>query len=250
MDQLSVLNASAARLRGIVESLDADQLRAPSYATEWSIDGVLSHLGSGADINRARLEAAVEGRDLADDFAQPIWDEWNAKSPEERAADALDADRKLLDRVGAIADADRDGLLISMGPLELTLTALLGLRLNEHALHTWDIAAMFTPEATLPVDAASLCVDNLAMIVQFTGKPTGTRHQLNVRTTEPRRDFVLDLGDDAVSLAPSDRGSEPDVELPAEAFVRLVYGRMDPEHTPPVSGRADLDELRRAFPGV
>jgi hypothetical protein len=38
--------------------------------------------------------------------------------------------------------------------------------------------------------------------------------------------------------------------LPAEAFVRLVYGRLDPDHTPPLTSRqVDLDRLRRAFPG-
>jgi hypothetical protein len=40
--------------------------------------------------------------------------------------------------------------------------------------------------------------------------------------------------------------------LPAEALIRLVYGRLDAAHTPP-SVRVeniDLDALRRAFPGV
>jgi hypothetical protein len=38
--------------------------------------------------------------------------------------------------------------------------------------------------------------------------------------------------------------------LPAEAFARLIYGRLDPEHTPPVTGDIDtVDDLRRAFPG-
>jgi hypothetical protein len=43
---------------------------------------------------------------------------------------------------------------------------------------------------------------------------------------------------------------DPDLVLPAEALIRLVYGRLDPEHTPPVGGTADLDELRRVFPGA
>jgi hypothetical protein len=39
--------------------------------------------------------------------------------------------------------------------------------------------------------------------------------------------------------------------LPAEAFIRLVYGRLDPEHTPELAVVGiDLDELRRAFPGL
>ena len=40
---------------------------------------------------------------------------------------------------------------------------------------------------------------------------------------------------------------------PAEAFLRLVYGRLDPDHTPAVdldAADVTLDELRRTFPGV
>ena len=36
---------------------------------------------------------------------------------------------------------------------------------------------------------------------------------------------------------------------PAEAFARLVYGRLDPEHTPPGDHGPALDTLRRVFPG-
>jgi hypothetical protein len=43
----------------------------------------------------------------------------------------------------------------------------------------------------------------------------------------------------------------PDLRLPAEAFIRLVYGRLDSAHTPPVeTGSTHLDELRRLFPGL
>ncbi len=39
--------------------------------------------------------------------------------------------------------------------------------------------------------------------------------------------------------------------LPAEAFLRLVYGRLDAAHAPAVerSGERGLDDLRTAFPG-
>jgi hypothetical protein len=53
-----------------------------------------------------------------------------------------------------------------------------------------------------------------------------------------------------VSLALSAGAGEPDLVLPAEAFIRLVYGRLDADHTPAVAGSADLDALRAAFPGV
>ena len=39
--------------------------------------------------------------------------------------------------------------------------------------------------------------------------------------------------------------------MPAEALLRLAYGRLDPAHTPARSTAdpADLDQLRAIFPG-
>jgi hypothetical protein len=53
----------------------------------------------------------------------------------------------------------------------------------------------------------------------------------------------------AESVAESDEAVE-DLALPAEAFIRLVYGRLDPDHTPTFRGDAGaLDRLRAVFPG-
>jgi len=46
-------------------------------------------------------------------------------------------------------------------------------------------------------------------------------------------------------------GAAPQVTMPAEALLRLAYGRLDAAHTPAsVTGEADvLDKLRAIFPG-
>ena len=50
--------------------------------------------------------------------------------------------------------------------------------------------------------------------------------------------------------ATSRDGSRPRLELPAEALVRLVYGRIDPGHTPPMVAQGiEFDQPRRIFPG-
>ena len=41
----------------------------------------------------------------------------------------------------------------------------------------------------------------------------------------------------------------PELRLPAEALVRLVYGRLDPDHTPVAADSPSLDEVRGLFPG-
>ena len=247
--RLDALKSSSERLRAIAEALHGDQLTAPSYASEWNIADVFSHLGSGAVLMLARVEAGVAGTEIAADVAPPVWDEWNAKSPEAKARDALVADRALVDRFDAFTAPGRAAFHITFGPMQLDFDGLVGLRLNEHAVHTWDIAVMLDPTATVPADAAALILDSLGLIAGFVGKPSGTERALHVRTTGPTRDFELVLGAERVSLEPCAADHTADLELPAEAFVRLVYGRLDPDHTPPVRGAADLDELRRAFPG-
>jgi uncharacterized protein (TIGR03083 family) len=250
-ERIEALRRSSARLHGIVEPLSTAQLRTPAYPSDWSVADVLSHIGSGAVIMQRRIEAAVAGEDLTGDFAPGVWEEWDAKTPTEKAADGLAADRTLLGYVDGLSDDERSRITIDLGPIEVDLDELLGLRVNEHALHTWDIEVTFDPTATIPRDEVALIVDNMAMIAGFTAKPTGLRHDVHVHTTDPERSFVIAFGETSVALTPClDADCAPELELPAEAFVRLVYGRLDPAHTPPGRGTADLDELRRAFPGV
>lgn len=247
-DERSVLGASVARLRNLVEPLSPEELRAQAYPSEWTVADVLSHLGSGALISILRVAEVLGGAEVA---PQPIWDEWNAKDPDAKAADALQADRALLERLDALTDDERDGFTFAMGPMSFDYAGFIRLRINEHVLHSWDIAVVFDPAAALPSDGVGVVLEALPMIASFTGKPTGSTRELRVRTTAPDRHFVITLAVDGVSLVPSNGVGTVDLELPAEAFVRLVYGRLDPDHTPAFEGtEADLNELRRAFPGV
>lgn len=242
--QLRALTASVDHLAAIVRGLTPEQLRLQAYPSEWTVADVLSHLGSGAVLTTQRLDNAV---DLE---PQSVWDDWNAKDPEAQAADALKADAALLARLTAITPDEAAALRFAMGPMEVDLPTFLGLRLNEHAVHTWDIVVTFDDAATIPPGEAEIMVDTLAMISGFAGKPTGTERTLSVRTMAPERSFEIVLGADGVVLSPRPPVDVPDLELSGDALVRLVYGRLDPAHSPVVDARsAELDELRKAFPG-
>lgn len=248
---LPPLAASVQRLRELVRGLDLDQLLSPSYDPGWTIADVLSHLGSGAVLMARRLEAALAGAPLPDDVAQPVWDEWNAKSPQAKADDALAEDERLGKAFDAVADAERASLAFPFGPVSVTFETAAALRLNEHALHTWDIEVALDPTAVLATDAAAVIVDNLGLIGRFAAKPTGVEREVRVRTSHPVRHFTVRLTPESAELLEGDGGVEPDVELPAEAFCRLVYGRLDPGHSPAVPANGEvLDLLRRVFPGV
>jgi uncharacterized protein (TIGR03083 family) len=246
---VAALHSSVARLRQVVSRLDDADVTRRAYPAEWTIADVLSHLGSGAVITQRRLEDTLTGAPTPDDFAPGVWDEWNAKTPVAQRDDALAADAALRARLEAVAPEEAGSLTFAMGPMTLDFADFVGMRLNEHALHLWDVEVVGDPAATLPRQVAGLVVDNLGLIARFTGRPTGDTTTITVATTEPSRAFTVALEPDSVTFGPSEEAGSADLELPAEAFVRLVYGRLDPQHTPPGEHGAVLDVLRRVFPG-
>lgn len=246
---VAALRSSVARLREVVSRLDDGAVTRRAYPAEWTIADVLSHLGSGAVITQRRLEDALSGLSTPEDFAPGVWDEWNAKTPPAQRDDALAADAALLARVEAVTPEEAGAVTFAMGPMTLDFAGFVGMRLNEHALHVWDVEVVDDPAATLPQQAAALVVDNLGLIARFTGRPTGDTATITVATTAPRRVFTVALEPDAVTFGPGPDTGSADLEVPAEAFARLVYGRLDPEHTPPGVHGAALDVLRRVFPG-
>jgi uncharacterized protein (TIGR03083 family) len=250
-DLARALRGSADRLAGVVDSLTPEQLRQQAYPSEWTVADVLSHLGSGAGIAQRRIEAARAGGQLEMPETQAIWDEWNAKQPEQQAADAVGADRSLGGLIESLTDHEASTLRLSMGPLDLDIAGLLGLVLNERAVHAWDIDVSLDPAATIAPDAVDLVVDQLLMIGRFAAKPTGADRAITIATRAPARAFIVTLTPEQATLAVDGDAAHADLTLPAEALIRLVYGRLDPDHTPPLDGEpADLDELRRVFPGV
>jgi uncharacterized protein (TIGR03083 family) len=247
---VGVLRASVDRLHALGSGLDDEQLVSPSYCDDWSIAQVLSHLGSGAVISLRSLQDVRAGEATPDGFNQSVWDEWNAKSARAQADDALVADEALMEALEAVDETERKGLTFQLGPMSLGFDDMFGLRLNEHTLHTWDIAVVLDDNARLPSDATAAVVDNLALTARFGGRPDGQDRTVTVRTTDPERVVALSITPDGVLVGPGDPGQSPDLVLPAEALSRLVYGRLDPDHTPDVTGDAALlDLLRAVFPG-
>ena len=247
---LALLRSSVARLRRIAEPLDDATVERPAYPSEWSIAQVLSHLGSGAEIMQRRLDDTVSGRDTPESFAPSVWDEWNAKSPRAQVDDALTADAALLARLEAVAASGAEELEFRMGPLTMDFDAFVGLRVNEHTLHTWDVEVALAPQVPLPAEAVPFVVDHLELIARYTGRPTGDERVVRVETTDPARRFVVELATDTAAFSSGGDGPA-DLSLPAEAWARLVYGRLDAEHTPPAADDPDavLDVLRRVYPG-
>jgi uncharacterized protein (TIGR03083 family) len=250
---IQALRHSHNSLRALVEPLTDGQLEQRSYCTDWSIAQVLSHLGSQAEVFGLWLDAGLTGQDPPGrDAFPPIWDAWNARAPRAQAADSLQANEALIQRLESLDAAQQERFHLEMFGMDLDTAGLARMRLSEHAIHSWDVAVALDPAARVAPGAVDLIVDTLGPLAARSGKPDGTKLRLHVSASDPQRDFTLESGD-TVTLAPSAAGEAaelPELQLPAEALVRLVYGRLDPAHTPPVETRGvDLDELRRLFPG-
>jgi uncharacterized protein (TIGR03083 family) len=248
---ISALRHSHDRLRATVEPLSAEQLTGPSYCSEWPIAQVVSHLGSQAEIFGMWLDAALNGQDPPGrDAFGPIWDRWDAKSPQAKVADGLRADQATLERFESLDADERARLRLHAFGMDLDAAGLALMRTSEHAVHTWDIAVALDPAATLAPDAVALLIDTVVQLASRAGKPDGKQRKVRVLTSDPDRRFTLETGE-AITLTPSDgEPGLPELGLPAEAFIRLLYGRLDPDHTPPAQGTgADLEELRKLFPG-
>ncbi|MGD0944157.1 MAG: maleylpyruvate isomerase N-terminal domain-containing protein [Acidimicrobiales bacterium] len=246
---VEVLRSSVARLRDLVSTMSDADLTRPAYPSEWSIADVFSHIGSGAVIMNRRLDDVLAGLDTPDDFAPGVWDTWNAKTPTAQRDDALTADAALLAGIDSVTADEREAFSLDMGPMSLGFDAFVGMRLNEHAFHAWDIEVAVDPAATIPEQVAALVVDNLELIARYTAKPTGDTTTITVATTEPPRGFTIALTPESVTFSPTTVEAAADIELTAEALARLVYGRLDPQHTPHNDEGLVLDVLRRVFPG-
>jgi len=249
---INAVRASHDRLVGIVGSLDSDDLRKQSYAKEWSIADVLSHLGSGAEIFELAVNAGLGGEPPGQEANQRIWDAWNAKSPEEQAADSIAANGSLVTRIESLTPDQLDAFRVTMfGGMVMDISGLLRLRLGEHAVHTWDVAVAVDPAARVSPDAVDLLADGLPQLMQWVGKKAAEPKVIAVTTTGPEGSYTLDTG--GVTLTPvAPDAPDAALELTSEALLRLVYGRADESAV--ASGElrmtnVTLPELQAIFPG-
>ena len=126
------------------------------------------------------------------------------------------------------------------------------MRLNEVALHGWDVEVGLDPAAALSDESAALLArhftETMTFLLGFAGKPegaSGARVALG--------DYSIVVDDKGVRLEAGTDGATATFEGPLEAGIRLLAGRLKPEHTPDgvsvVTGNVTLDDLREVFPG-
>jgi uncharacterized protein (TIGR03083 family) len=260
---IASLRGNHDRLAAQVQGFSPADLDRPSGSALWDVAQVLSHLGSGAEIGLAALVNGLAGLDAPDsDYNESVWDRWNAMSQQEKADGFVVAGERL---VSAYEDLNPQAraettIRLSFLPFPVDIALLTGLRLSEAVMHAWDVQVAFDPAAALGDDETDAMVDQFVgpnnFLVGFLGKPDGLaggHADIRVETTNPARVLGI-VVTDAVALNDHAPGHADSVlSGPAEAVLRLISGRLAPEHTPASvsldSAAVTLDQLRRVFPG-
>lgn len=257
---ITALRANHDDLAARVAGFGSVDLARPSGCSEWDVARVLSHLGSGVEISLGTLRAGLAGEPAPDgEFNEEVWDRWNGLDPSAQAQGFLTANAGLVEALeGLDADTRDTASFMWFLPFPVGIDLFAGLRLNETAQHAWDVRVAVDPGATLSDLQADALVDVMlgpaSFMAGFLGTSDsldGARADLGVQTTAPERAFGLSLGE---GIAVGETPPAPDGALtaPAEAVIRLIGGRLTPEHTPDsvaVTGPVSLDQLRRVFPG-
>jgi len=254
---IAALRSGFDDLAGRVSGLTDQQLAGPTGADEWDVSQVLSHLGSGAEIAQNALQVSLEGKPNPGlEFNKPIWARYDGATARERLDWFLAANEALTQSYESLSDETRQSLKVDLGflPFPVDVATAASYRLNELALHSWDVRVGFDPAATVAPEATPHLLAVARNLAGFLGKADaleGMTAVIAVTTADPQESLTLALGE-KVSISPGAPGqADGALALPAEAWLRLLTGRLKPQYTPEgitATGAASLDLLRRVFP--
>ena len=250
---IAALRAHHDRLSAVAEGLTDEQLDAPSGASPWTVAQVLSHLGSQSEIMLPALVAAVEGTTVDAPDNQAVWDRWDAAAPRSQAEGFVEHGARYLAVLEGLSAEQRDSLRLDLGflPEPVPLAVALGMRLDEVALHGWDVLVALDPDAEVEASAATTMLDHFAdgvgFLLGFVAKPDQLDRPVRVAIGD--HSLVVE---DSVSVRAGTEGATATFTGPTGSALRLIGGRLRPEHTPAgveITGNVSLDELRGVFPG-
>ncbi|GGN85542.1 hypothetical protein GCM10010112_66070 [Actinoplanes lobatus] len=252
---IAALRSEHDGLADLVAGLSDGQLTGPSGASAWTVADVLSHLGSGAEITHAGFRAATgEAQAPGPDFNQGVWDRWNAMSPRDQATGSIDANQALVAGLESVPeDRHADLRVRTFLPDPVPFASFAALRLSEVAHHTWDVRAGLDPAATLADGSAEVLAEHLSgglgFLLGFIGRTKEAPDHAVVEISGTAYRIVID---DSVRLTTETLPATATFTGSLESVLRLLYGRLAPEHTPDgttVTGNITLDQLRAVFPG-
>ena len=167
---------------------------------------------------------------------QEVWDRWNALAPADQASAFVETQERLVATFEGLTPEQRESIEIDLGfmPQPVPLATVLGMRLNEAALHGWDVEVGLDPAAGLSDDVRRLLAEHftetMSFLLGFVGKPeggSGARVAIG--------DYSIVVGHDGVRLGAGTDGATATFEGPLEAGSGCWPAGSGPSTRPPAS---------------
>lgn len=254
IDQLS---ESHQRLERLLDDIGRDALQRPSACSQWSVGQVVAHLGSGAQIALGALRSGVAGsiEPLADEAMQRRWADYDALTDGAAVGRSLTANAALIEAFEALTVTQLTEVRVPFFAGPVPVATFAAFRLSEHAVHTWDIEVTRHDAAELDIASSAIILENVIkpLIGRLERPSNAAEKRIDVHLVDVGRTLRLELSDPVALLDEASPAiADGSLMISTPAFVRLVYGRFDPQSalkTATVTGAVSLDQLRKIFPG-
>jgi len=189
---------------------------------------VLSHLGSQAEIFSLFVEAGLEGTE-----ARPVRLRSDLGQMEQQDCSGAGGRQHRGQRGAPRRLEGLDSEQLTAFRLEMFGWTSTSRPTSDAALRACrpqlDVAVTIDPSAEVTADAVELLIDGLPdLAARAASQPTASSRSPFRR----RRPNALPAGARRCATRTGERRATHSVELPAEAFLRLLYGRLDESHPP------------------
>jgi uncharacterized protein (TIGR03083 family) len=236
---------------------------APTACREWTVRDVAAHVTDGAERAVVVARRALTGEPV------PQYDTAERRRrhaalralPGDELAGRLERDLgAVFQELDGVPAATLHGTTVPLGGGPHTLAQFADQRLVETALHAWDIRAGSDSTATIAPESAAAMIDFVLWRVPRLA------HGTDGHSVAPRYlcelegpgggPVTLEVRQDGVAATRArGGGDDPMLTLPVEAFIRLVWGRLDVPRALDRGvvrtqvARDELLALGRLFPG-
>ena len=275
MSTIELVGAEATSLGQFLSSLSAGDWERESACAEWQVRDVITHLTQAADTWADALHRAMRGdanpppggqtlqpgERGSEATAQRAIDQRQATATSEALLDSYNQGyRKLQQQLEEVRDEDWEKPCFHRRGV-LTVHEYVARRVQELAIHGWDVRSAFDPDYQLSPGAATLLSDVThrwlrTSFAPLEGSDNSARFRFDISNPVTRREDVV-IGSDGFEIEPVGEAT-PDVtfRLDTSSYILLVFGRLraagaDKSPRISVEGSQDLaGQFSQWFQGV
>jgi uncharacterized protein (TIGR03083 family) len=256
---IGLLREEYERLDAYLGTLSRDDWTAQSYCDDWKIYQVVSHLGSGPEVNGAAIRHALAGgQAMGDAERKAVWAHFDSLAPLEVLPAFRDSNQRFLGMLDQFDKRQLGAEVPWFGGGTAPLARMLASRLSETTLHAWDIRVVKDGSATLAESCRPDLLEFSLGRLDVLAKP-----ELAWPLKGELIQFELADPDAVVSISLKENlpvgvllGPLPNaglrVSTATESFIRLLWGRYS-EPAAPARLELNLPDLRphlvALFPG-